>query len=86
MKTPSEWLIMADPANHATRRGEYAVALNCTITKASEKTRPVRGSIPEAIAERRAIAGPAPIGATRSGRKAASKRGRRHAESHRGRA
>ena len=52
------------------------MALNCTITKASEKTRPVRGSIPEAMAERTAIAGPAPIGAVRSGRKAASKRGR----------
>ena len=51
------------------------MALNWTMTKAREKTSPVRGSMPEAIDERRAMAGPAPIGATRSGRKAVSRRG-----------
>ena len=33
-------------------RGEYAMALNCTITKAIEKTIPVSTIIPEATAER----------------------------------
>jgi hypothetical protein len=51
------------------------VALNCTITKASEKTRPVSGSIPEAIADSRAIAALAPIGALTPGMKMASRRG-----------
>ena len=75
VKTPRECPIIADPASHATRRGEYAVALNCTITKASEKTRPVSGNIPEAMADSRAIAALTLIGALRPGRKRASRRG-----------
>src|SRR5215471_21734899 len=37
---------------HNTSRGEYATALNCTITKASEKTMPVNAIMPEVIEER----------------------------------
>ena len=55
---PREWVIIAEPASQDTRRGEYAVALNCTITKASEKTSPVRGSMPEAMEESRLNAAP----------------------------
>ena len=73
---PSEWSITPEPANHDTSRGEYAVALNWTMTKASEKTRPVSGSVPDAIAESTAIA-PAVFPPVRSGRKRASSLGTR---------
>ena len=51
------------------------MALNCTITKASEKTSPVSGSVPEAMAESMAVAVPALIWAPSPGRKRASSRG-----------
>ncbi len=60
--------MIAEPASHDTRRGEYAVALNCTMTKAREKTRPVSGIIPEAMAESTAIAADAPAPEASSGR------------------
>ena len=63
-----------DAASQATSRGEYATALNCTMTKASEKTRPVSGNMPEAIAESRARAGAVPL-PLNSGRNRASSRG-----------
>jgi len=43
--------ITGSRATHCTRRGEYALALNCTITKVNEKTMPVNAIIPEAIEE-----------------------------------
>jgi hypothetical protein len=43
-------------ANQSTRRGEYTIALNCTITKAMAKAMPVNAIIPEATAERHACA------------------------------
>lgn len=75
VKIPREWFMIGEPASHETRRGEYAVALNCTITNASEKTRPVRGIIPEALADSTAIAAEAPASEVRSGRYRASRRG-----------
>ena len=60
VKMPSEWFMIAEPASQDTRRGEYAVAPNWTITKASEKTRPVSGIIPDAMAESTAMAAVAP--------------------------
>ena len=49
--TPTECQSTGSRAIQSTRRGEYAVALNCTMTKASEKTMPVSAIIPEAIEE-----------------------------------
>jgi hypothetical protein len=47
---------MRSRANQSTSRGEYAIALNCTITKAIAKTIPVSAIIPDAAAESRAWA------------------------------
>ena len=74
MKMPSECTMTEEPASHDTSRGEYAVALNWTITNASENTRPVSGSVPEAIAESTAKA-PAVFAPVSSGKYRASSLG-----------
>jgi hypothetical protein len=51
-KTPSEWNSAWSRANQRTRRGEYAMALNCTMTKAMANTMPVSAIMPEAAADR----------------------------------
>ncbi|HEY7288596.1 MAG TPA: hypothetical protein VH583_02080 [Vicinamibacterales bacterium] len=56
VKMPSECEINGLRATQRTSRGEYADALNCTVTKTSDKTIPVRTSIPEAIEEYTAVA------------------------------
>jgi hypothetical protein len=42
--------------NHNISRGEYAVLLNCTMTKAKEKTMAVKARTPCAMEENTAIA------------------------------
>src|SRR5690349_21698348 len=51
VNTPIACQITRSLAIHRTRRGEYAVALNWTITNASEKTIAVREIMPDAIEE-----------------------------------
>ena len=51
MNVPNACASNGSRANQSTRRGEYAVALNCTITNVSENTTPVSAIIPEAIDE-----------------------------------
>ena len=61
------------------------MALNCTITKASENTRPVSGSMPEAIAESSASAALALDRRREVGEEVALEPGHEHAEGDRGR-
>ena len=75
MNTPKPCDTTASRATHITRRGEYAVALNCTMTNARENTMPVRAIIPEAIAEPIAIPDATLMVETSSGRKRCSSRG-----------
>ena len=58
VKTPIACQITRSRAIQSTRRGEYAVALNCTITNASEKTIAVSEIMPDAIEEPMAKAAP----------------------------
>jgi len=51
VKIPNECDSSGSRAIQSTSRGEYAVALNWTITNVSENTMPVRAIIPEAIEE-----------------------------------
>jgi len=52
VKIPIECQMTGSREIQDTSRGEYATALNCTITNASEKTMPVSAIIPEVIDER----------------------------------
>src|SRR5689334_14974458 len=76
VKTPIACQITRSFAIHSTRRGEYAVALNCTITKASENTIAVREIMPDAMAEPIASAAPELIGEETPGSNAVSSRGK----------
>src|SRR5581483_1909653 len=51
VNTPMAWNTNGFRDIHSTRRGEYAVALNCTMTKTREKTIPVNVIMPAAIEE-----------------------------------
>ena len=75
MNAPIACIIRGSRAIQGTRRGEYAAAPNCTMTKASAKTMPVSASMPEATDESIAIATAEVIGATRFGRYRCSNRG-----------
>jgi hypothetical protein len=46
VKIPRVCHITGSRAIHKDNRGEYAIALNCTITNASANTTPVRESMP----------------------------------------
>jgi hypothetical protein len=48
---PSAWEMSGSSASHRTRRGEYAVALNCTITNVSENTIADSVMVPAAAVE-----------------------------------
>src|SRR5262249_29813494 len=61
---------------HNTSRGEYATALNCTITNAREKTIPVNAIIPDVIDENRVSATDALTEAVSPGRSRCSTLGR----------
>jgi hypothetical protein len=74
-----EWLMTGDRASHITSRGEYAVALNCTITNATEKTIAVSAIMPEAIVDRITWAEPSENPSVRAGNRRASSRGSRKA-------
>ena len=65
----------ADRASQTTSLGEYAVALNCTITNAMENTIAVRPIMPDAMAVRIASAAPGSMPTVRSGKKRRSSRG-----------
>jgi len=75
VKIPSACEITGSCAIQATKRGEYAAALNCSITKVNEKTTLVRAIMPEAIAESIAVADAMLIAETSPGRTRPSSRG-----------
>jgi hypothetical protein len=64
---PMACITKGSRAIHETRRGEYAIAPNWTVTKARANTIPVRASMPEATEESMAIATGAVIGLNRPG-------------------
>src|SRR5262249_45675529 len=61
---------------HSTSRGEYATALNCTITNASENTIPVSAIIPEVIEANSVRATAALMEEVRSGKNLCSSLGK----------
>ena len=67
----------ADRASQTTSLGEYAVALNCTITNAMENTIAVRPIMPDAMAVRIASAAPGSMPTVRSERSGVETRQRK---------